>query len=63
MGDSDDAECAHDGARVDFDIDAARGLSPQAVRKQWPRFFGTCPDCGCSLIKYASYAHYIAGDW
>lgn len=34
------------------------------VRKRWPRLFGRCPKgCGYEGIYYASYAHYIAGDW
>lgn len=38
-------------------------LSPYEVRKRWPRFAGTCQLCGFSGIYYASYMHYIAGDW
>ena len=34
------------------------------VRKRWPRLDGRCPlGCGYSGIYYASYEHYIAGDW
>lgn len=36
----------------------------QEVRKRWPRLFGPCPKgCGFDGIAYASYAHYIYGDW
>lgn len=34
------------------------------VRTKWPRIVGRCPKgCGEHGIFYASYAHYIAGDW
>lgn len=38
------------------------------LRKRWPRGYFTeekpCPRCGFSNgIVYASYEHYIAGDW
>ena len=49
---------------VTFDEQAARGLSVEQVRKRWPRGFGPCPHrCGWSGIYYASYAHYLYGDW
>lgn len=34
------------------------------VRRRWPRLMGDCPKgCGFHGIAYASYFHYIAGDW
>lgn len=34
------------------------------IRKRWPRHSGLCPKgCGYYGIAYASYAHYIYGDW
>lgn len=34
------------------------------VRKRWPRLDGACPKgCGFSGIGYASYMHYLMGDW
>lgn len=34
------------------------------VRKRWPRLDGLCPKgCGFYGAAYASYAHYIMGDW
>lgn len=45
-----------------FDAEAARGLSVQEIRKRWPRWAGTC-ECGYNGIYYASWEHYIAGDW
>lgn len=34
------------------------------VRRRWPRHSGNCPKgCGYHGIAYASYDHYIMGDW
>lgn len=34
------------------------------IRKRWPRLNGSCPKgCGFKGIAYASYDHYIYGDW
>jgi hypothetical protein len=55
--------CNHDGVVVNFDEVKAQGMNPYEVRKRWPRFFGKCPDCNCNLIKYASMAHFVYGDW
>lgn len=34
------------------------------IRKRWPRLSGHCPKgCGFYGAAYASYAHYIYGDW
>jgi len=34
------------------------------IRKRWPRLSGLCPlGCGYNGIYYASYEHYIFGDW
>jgi len=49
---------------VTFDEEAAKGLSASEVRRRWPRMHGLCPKgCGFNGIAYASYAHYIFGDW
>ncbi len=32
------------------------------IRRRWPRG-NKCPDCGMMGIFYASYEHYIIGDW
>lgn len=58
-------ECNHEGAHVEFDIEDARQnkLTASEVRKKYPRFYGPCPDCGGGLIKYASFEHYVYGDW
>ena len=56
-------ECEHASVMPSFDEEAARGKSSTEVRKMWPRFFGICPDCGQQYILYASYSHYLMGDW
>lgn len=63
MNNTNPDTCPHASIIVTFDPDAAEHLSVEEIRKRWPRFHGTCPDCGCTLIKYASMAHYIYGDW
>jgi hypothetical protein len=50
-------------ARVAFDPKAARGLRAGEVRQRWPRLCARCPNCGDNVIAYASFQHYIAGDW
>lgn len=65
-------ECPHIGAVVDpdekplrfvaFDAEEAKTLPDGEVRKRFPR--GTkCLDCGAFGAFYASFEHYIAGDW
>lgn len=56
-------ECEHANVEVHFDPVAARKMNVAEIRKTFPRFYGKCPDCGCDLIKYASYVHYLMGDW
>lgn len=56
-------ECAHASVMPTFDQDAASGLSAAEVKKRWPRFMGSCPECGDSVILYHSFAHYLYGDW
>lgn len=49
---------------VTFDEEAAKGLDANEVRRRWPRLYGDCPkSCGFHGIAYASYLHYLAGDW
>lgn len=49
---------------VSFDEARARLLNAHQVRKQWPRLDGPCSKgCGYDGIFYASYTHYIYGDW
>jgi len=56
--------CEHPKTTPPFDAEEARKLNDAGeVRKKFPRFFGQCPDCGAQVIGYASYEHYIMGDW
>ncbi len=41
-----------------------RKLTSSEIRINYPRLFGLCPlGCGYNGIAYASFAHYIYGDW
>lgn len=57
-------DCNH-GVSFDADDEAYKaGMSAREVRKRWPRLDGACPKgCGFSGIAYASFTHYISGDW
>ena len=55
--------CIHPRTVPIFDKEAAKGLDSWQVRERWPRFNGPCPDCGSRVIGYASFEHYLAGDW
>lgn len=48
-----------DPHHVVFDEEAARSLQVEEIRKRWPRHW--CD--ACNTISYASYTHYLAGDW
>lgn len=52
--------CAHG---ITFDAERARGMESHEVQSRWPRFDGTCKHCGYAGIYYASYEHYVYGDW
>lgn len=57
------AKCDH-GVTFDEKEASKQDMTAPAVRKRWPRLFGKCPKgCGFDGIGYASYAHYIYGDW
>jgi len=59
-------ECMHPALPpVVFDEATARELQLPAseVRARWPRGYAPCPDCGLNVISYASYSHYLYGDW
>jgi len=59
----DQAECDH-GVVFDEAAWKAEQPTPWTVRERWPRLFGPCPKgCGFNGIAYASFGHYIAGDW
>lgn len=55
--------CKHPQKQPTFDAEAAKDLDPYVVRERWPRGSGMCPDCGARVICYASYEHYLSGDW
>lgn len=58
------SECLHQTCLPAFDLKEAEQLKDSfAVRKRFPRFWGVCAECGSSVIAYASYEHYIMGDW
>lgn len=61
---NDPETCTHG---IVFDDAAARKLPPNEVRKRWPRGYFTkdapCKECGYVGIYYASYPHYLSGDW
>ena len=39
-------------------------VSAAEVQKRWPRGWGPCPKgCGYDGIAYASFLHYVSGDW
>lgn len=54
-------ECDHG---IVFDAERAKGMTAAEVQRAFPRLWGPCPKgCGFDGIGYASFAHYIAGDW
>lgn len=57
---ADPATCSHPDVR--FDSMCAKGLSSSEVRRLWPRG-SHCKHCGFRGIIYASYEHYLRGDW
>lgn len=57
------AECDH-GVVFDEDAAEAEQLSSHEIQKRWPRLTGLCPlGCGFNGIGYASFKHYVYGDW
>lgn len=46
-----------------FDEEAAKSLDSWEIKRRWPRKQTVCVKCGASMIAYASFMHYIAGDW
>lgn len=56
-------ECDH-GVTFDQATAESEKLGSREVRARWPRLDGPCPKgCGYVGIAYASYAHFIYGDW
>ena len=60
---TEEAACDHSICTPTFDEEAANGLSKYEIRRRWPRFCGKCAKCGERVIAYASWAHYVMGDW
>ena len=56
-------KCTHPSVVPEFDEQAAMGLSTDEIKRRWPRYFGPCSSCDFNGVLYASYAHYLAGDW
>lgn len=56
-------QCTHAKCTPSFDEEKAKNMSAEEVRKTYPRFYGTCPDCDKVVICYASWDHYIQGSW
>ncbi len=55
------SKCDHG---VHFDSKASANMSSHQVRQVYPRLFGKCPKgCGYEGIAYASFEHYVSGDW
>lgn len=55
------SKCNHG---IKFDSNIAAKMNVYEVRKIFPRLCGICPKgCGYNGIYYASYEHYISGDW
>jgi hypothetical protein len=59
----DTTGCDHNLVLPLFDPELAKGMGASEVRKHFPRFSGKCPVCGEQVTVYASWQHYIAGDW
>ncbi|MDB4278016.1 hypothetical protein N9917_00140 [Deltaproteobacteria bacterium] len=55
--------CKHLSVMPEFDEEDAKGMSALEIKKKYPRFMGSCPECGGNVILYASFMHYINGDW
>jgi hypothetical protein len=60
MNNQEEQDCVGEHQKlVTFDPVQARDMSSTEIRKRFPRI--TCQECG--TVVYASYEHYIAGDW
>jgi len=55
--------CKHEAVLPQFDWETAQTMTPTEVRKKFPRFHGVCPGCNEQVVVYASYEHYLSGDW
>lgn len=56
-------ECDH-GIRFDKDMAEGFRMTSAEIKNRWPRLEGECTKgCGYRGIAYASFAHYVYGDW
>lgn len=56
--------CSHPKVeKPTFDAVKAASMTAEQVRAAYPRKTVWCPDCGNSVLLYASAQHYIMGDW
>lgn len=58
----DPKKCKHTAACPKYKYRDFKDLDGFEVRKKFPRNT-VCPTCGSPGFYYASFAHYIAGDW
>ena len=60
----DPTKCLHERLPLPaFDKEACKDKDADWVRKHYPRGYVECPDCKQKIIAYASFEHYIAGDY
>lgn len=62
-GNFSEPTCNHEAATPPFDQALCEGRTSDWVRQHFPRFYGQCPTCGSVITVYASYTHFLAGDW
>lgn len=56
--------CDHGVVFDEEEYKSIPNMTSEQVKAKWPRGFGICPKgCGFEGIAYASFLHYIAGDW
>lgn len=61
--DTEQKECTH-GVLFDEELVKNSTMSSREIKTKYPRLHGKCPlGCGYEGIAYASYAHYLYGDW
>lgn len=62
-----EGECRHEKCTPQYDekqMEAdALTMDTSTFRAKYPRFDGYCPECKSQLIAYASFMHYVMGDW
>ena len=46
-----------------FNYDEVKGMTADEVRRRFPRHMSHCVKCGSDTIRYASFIHYMCGDW